>query len=485
MNQRRLATIGVLLGIFLAAVDGTIVSTAMPTVVQELGGLQYYSWAFAAYMLFAAVSMPLYGRLADAYGRKRLFFVGVAAFVAGSVLSGLAASMFELIAFRSLQGIGAGAMFSIPYTILGVVYPPEKRGKAIGLGSSVWGVSSVIGPVLGYAIVETLGWRWVFFLSVPIGLAAVALVAVSLEESTGEGAGEVDYLGALALAIGVGVGLAGLQLLESADPLAGPLIGVGVLGLVGFYFAERRAARPLIPLSLFRDTVYVATNSTAFLSSFALFAALTYVPLYVQSVQGGAGSAAIAVFPLSLGWSGTAVVSGRVVNRVGERRLVLVGTATLVAAFAAATLTWGVGTPLWVIVPNVFVMGVGMGALTPPLLTAIQNHFGSGQMGLVTSSQQFFRNLGGTVGVAVLGFAMNLRLRSQLAAIPGVSTISDLQRALLQTGSPPEGVATVMVHGLLTVFTASVVVTLAALAIATQIPSVETGEPSTAAAVDD
>lgn len=477
MTDRRLATLGVLLGIFLAAVDGTIVSTAMPTVVSSLGGLEYYAWAFAAYMLLAAVSMPLYGRLADIYGRKRLFYVGVGFFVVGSVAAGFATSMLQLVAFRALQGIGAGAMFAIPYTILGVVYPPEERGRAIGLGSSVWGISSVIGPLLGFAIVEVLSWRWVFFLAVPVGLASVALVATSLEESVGTAEPDVDLLGAATLVGAVGSLLVGLQLLESASSAAPWLIGVGVVGIGCFYLVERRATQPLMPLSLFADRTFVATNGAAFCSSFALFAALTYVPLFVQSVRGGAGAAALAVFPISIGWSGTAILSGRVVHRVGERRLVVAGSALLVASFGVAAATWTAATPTWLLVGNVFLMGVGMGALTPPLLTAIQNHLGTERMGLATSSQQFFRNLGGTVGVALLGFAMNVTLRDQLASVPGVSTIGDLQRALLGAGAPPPGVAEVLVAGLGTVFLASVVVSLLTLAFASRIPARSTGPP--------
>ena len=471
MADRRLATLGVLLGIFLAAVDGTIVSTAMPTVVASLGGLEYYAWAFAAYMLFAAVSMPVYGRLADIYGRRRLFYVGVGFFVVGSVLAGLATSMLQLVAFRALQGIGAGAMFSIPYTVLGVIYPPEQRGRAIGLGSSIWGIASVLGPVLGFAIVEALSWRWVFFLAVPVGVASVVLVSVSLPESTGSADPDVDVLGAATLVVAVGTFLVGLQLLETAAPAAPWLVAVGLVGLVAFVLVERRASQPLLPLSLFADRTFVATNGAAFCSAFVLFAALTYVPLFVQSVQGGAAAAAIAVFPLSIGWSGASVLSGRVVHRVGERRLAVGGTATLVVSFAVAAASWSVGTSIAAVVANVFVMGVGMGALTPPLLTAIQNHLGTERMGLATSSQQFFRNLGGTVGVALLGFVMNVTLRERLATIPGVGSIGDLQRSLLTGGGAPPGVAAILAAGLTTVFAVSVGVALLALAFATRVPA--------------
>ncbi|WP_231186596.1 MDR family MFS transporter [Haladaptatus sp. DYF46] len=470
MTNRRLATLGVLLGIFLAAIDGTIVSTAMPTVVQSLGGLQLYAWAFAAYMLFAAVSMPLYGRLADIYGRKRLFFVGAAIFVAGSALCGAAGSMLQLVAFRSLQGIGAGAMFAIPYTILGVVYPPEERGRAIGLGSTVWGISSVVGPLLGFVIVETVGWRGVFYLSVPVGLLAVLLVAVSLDESTGSADRDIDFLGAGVLSLAVGTLLVGLQLLETTSSLALPLVGAGLVGLFLFYAVERRATQPIVPLSMFDDAVFITTNVTGFLTSFVLFAAITYIPLYLQSVRGGAGSAVLAVFPISIGWSGMSFLSGRLVNRVGEQRLATVGTVLLVLSFGAATVLWTAGTSLPIIVVNVFVMGVGMGMVTPPLLTAIQNHFGTAQMGVVTSSQQFFRNLGGTMGVALLGFALNLVIRDRLTTISGVSNLGQLQQRLLGSATPPAGLATILTDGLTTVFALSVVVSLLAVGFAYYIP---------------
>ncbi len=470
MTNRRVATLGVLLGIFLAAIDGTIVSTAMPTVVQSLGGLQLYAWAFAAYMLFAAISMPLYGRLADIYGRKRLFFVGAGIFVGGSALCGAAGDMLQLVAFRSLQGIGAGAMVAIPYTILGVVYPPEERGRAIGLGSTVWGISSVIGPLLGFLIVSTVGWRGVFYLSVPVGLVAVLLVWFSLDESTGSAERDIDFLGAAVLAVAVGTLLVGLQLLETTSSWAVPLIVVGFVAFVAFYVVEKRATQPIVPLSMFDDTVFITTNVTGFLTSFVLFAAITYVPLYLQSVRGGAGSAALAVFPISIGWSGTSLLSGRLVNRVGEQRLATVGSALLVVSFGVATVLWTATTPVWVVVVNVFVMGAGMGMVTPPLLTAIQNHFGTEQMGVVTSSQQFFRNLGGTMGVALLGFALNLVIQNQLKATSNIANVGELQQRLLGSATPPAGLTAILTNGLTTVFGLSVVVSILAVGFAYYIP---------------
>jgi MFS family permease len=275
----------------------------------------------------------------------------------------------------------------------------------------------------------------------------------------------------------VGSLLVGLQLLDGASDAAFPLLALGSVGLVAFYFVERRASQPLVPLSLFRDRTFGSTNATAFLSSFALFAAITYVPLYVQSVGSGAGSAAIAVFPISIGWSGTSFLSGQVVARVGERRLVRAGTGVLVVSFAVAAAVWSTTTPLWLLVSNVFLMGVGMGMLTPPLLTAIQNHLGTERMGLATSSQQFFRNLGGTAGVAVLGFVMNVTLRDRLATVSGVASIGDLQRLLLG-GTPPAGLGAVMMAGLRVVFVASLGVCLLAAVAAWAVPASGAAGPS-------
>ncbi|MDY6776089.1 MAG: MDR family MFS transporter [Halobacteria archaeon] len=468
VKERRTATAGVLLGIFLAGIEGTVVSTAMPTVVKSLGGLELYSWVFASYMLFAAVSMPVLGKLSDIYGRKRLFVAGVLVFVAGSGLSGLSRSMTQLILFRCLQGIGGGAMFSIPYTVFGVIYPPEKRGKAIGYGSAVWGVSSVVGPLLGYAIVTYLGWRWVFYLSIPVGFAAVALVSYGLEETTGE-AESVDYPGAVSLVLGVGSLLLGLEFVGKETSVSVALLAVSAVSTVGFYFAERRAREPLLSLSLFSDGVFVTTNTVAFLTSFTVFAAIAYVPLFVQSMRGGAGSAALAVFPISLGWSGTSVLAGRLVSRVGERRLATFGTVVMTSGFAAASL-WDVGTSLPTVMATVFVIGVGMGSVTVPLLTSIQNHLGKERMGLATSSQQFFRNLGGTVGVSVLGFVMTLTMHERLRSVPGVSGLGGIQRLLLGNGSPPDEVVPILTQSLVRVFTVSVVICVVAVVVARRLP---------------
>jgi EmrB/QacA subfamily drug resistance transporter len=467
-SNRRLVTLGVMLGIFLAGIDGTIVTTAMPTIVKSIGGLALYSWVFAIYMLFAAISMPLFGRLSDIYGRKRFFFVGVTVFVLGSALAGASQTMPQLIAFRAVQGIGAGAMYAIPYTILGVIYPPDERGKAIGYGSAVWGVSSVVGPLLGFLIVSTLNWRWVFYISVPVGIGAVVLISISLEETTGDVEQRVDYSGALVLAIGVCALILMFEVLAS-PAIAALLLVVSIASILAFVHIERSAHVPILPLSLFDDPVFVVTNAVGFLSSFVIFAALTYVPLFVQSVYGGAASAALAVFPISIGWSGTSFVSGRLVNRFGERRLIVTGSLVMTVSFVGASF-WTSTIPLAIIFVNVLVLGIGMGMITPPLLTTIQNRLGTEQMGLATSSQQFFRNLGGTIGVAALGLVMTFVMSDQFDTIPGVSSLGDLQRTLLKSSSPPAGLASALTEGLTTAFAVSFVICLLAVGLSVYLP---------------
>jgi predicted MFS family arabinose efflux permease len=240
---------------------------------------------------------------------------------------------------------------------------------------------------------------------------------------------------------------------------------------------------PILPLSLFDDTTFVVTNAAGFLTSFAVFAALTYDPLFVQSVHGSAASAALIVFPISIGWSGTSFVSGRLINRFGERRLATVGPLLMAVSFAVAAF-WSATTPLWAMMVTVFVTGVGMGTLTPPLLVAIQNHFGTEQMGLATSSQQFFRNLGGTVGVAVLGVVLNASMRDRLGSVPGISDLGDLQRLLLGGGETPAGIAAIMADGLTIVFTVAAAVCLTAAGVATYIPPAQT-ESNTSNSLDD
>lgn len=474
MQTRKLVTAGVLLGIFLAAVDGTVVTVAMPTVVASLGGLSLYSWVFTAYMLFTAATIPFFGRLADIHGKKPLFVAGAVIFVAGSVLCGLSQGMLELIAFRALQGAGAGSMLAIPYAIFGEVYPPESRGKAIGWGSAMWGVAAVVGPEIGYALVTTVGWRAVFFLNLPVGVVAVALVWYYFDEDV-EGASEsLDTWGTVTAAVGIIGVLLGLHQYTSQPTLSLVAIAVGVLSFAAFAWVEHRVAEPIIPLDLYRDGVFVSANAVGFLSSFAVFAAMTYIPLLMQAVRGGGVlTAALAVVPLSIGWSGSSMTAGRVVSRVGEQRLIRGGLAVLVLAFGAAVF-WTPSTPFWAVLLNTFFMGVGVGSLTPPLMTSVQNHLGRERMGIASSSYQLFRNTGSAMGISVLGAVLSWRVTNALRASGGsVTSFSDLQHALRAGSSVSGGAEAALVNGLGLLFAACVVVVLLGLFSTSGLPDAE------------
>lgn len=482
MNRRKLVTAGVLLGIFLAAVDGTVVSIAMPTVVASLGGLSLYSWVFTAYMLCTAATMPLFGRLADMYGQKRLFIIGATIFVIGSVLSGLSQSMLQLVLFRALQGAGAGAMLAIPYAILGKVYPPEMRGTAIGWGSAMWGVASVVGPEIGYALIKSVGWRAVFFLNVPVGVLAVGLIWYAFEEDVESVEESLDVAGVVTAAIGIAGVLLGVHEYTSNHTLAITAIVVGVLGFIGFYLAEHRTSDPVIPLDLYHDGIFMSANVIAFLSSFVIFTAFTYIPLLIQATQGGASSATLALLPLALGWSGTSTVMGRYVSRFGEQRIIRAGLFVMTVSFAAGYF-WTNTTSLSLIIVNSFFMGVGIGALTPPLMTSVQNHLGQERMGVATSSYQLFRNTGSAMGIAILGAVLTSTVNTKLQSVSGVSSLTGVQQALNSGSMVPSGVSGALIHGLSIVFGIGAVLLFITLVGATRsIPSHDESHSTTASA---
>ena len=285
----------------------------MPTIAEELGGIHLYSWVFAGYMILSAVSMPLWGKLADLYGKRRLFFATVAIFVLASMCCGFSVSITQLIVFRALQGIGAGGLASIPFAIVSTAFPPHERGKALGAIASAWGVSSVLGPIIGSTIVLSLDWRWVFFVNVPVGIAAVAVVASSYREPLGRPSQKIDYLGAGLLCIAIVSFLLSLRVEEEAMGEMRLVLGVAaVLGAGLFIWRETRAPDPILHLKFFRARGFSVGNLLGFTSSFAMFGIIAYIPLFAQIVYGGSAMEAGAIItPMSLSWSLAAVASGR------------------------------------------------------------------------------------------------------------------------------------------------------------------------------
>jgi EmrB/QacA subfamily drug resistance transporter len=437
---------GILFTIVLAGIDTTVVSTVMPVAMKDLGSPEWYAWTFAAYILAAAVSMPIWGPGSDRWGRKRIFLMGVAVFVTGSVACAAAPTMGWFIAARALQGIGAGAVSSLPFIVLGVVFPPEKRGKALGVVSSAWAVASVAGPLLGTLIVTHASWRWVFLLNLPVGLFAAFLVARGMRESVGDREGKFDLAGSLL------AGLSGSALIWGFTDLGEGKVGLlqagvlaaGVLLLLAFVRHESRAPRPILPLGFFRHRGYSMSMGASFLTFFSAFGLTAYLPIVTTAVfPGDARALGFVVGAFTIGWSGFAFAAGRLVHRVGERRFGLAGIGLHALGLLALLVAFDHGLPT--VMAAAFLAGAGMGVLSPGLTTTVQNSVQVRQMGSATTSQQFVRNLGAALGVAafllaasVWGFTGGLLL-SLAVSLAALGFLFALPHTSLRAGHAASG----------------------------------------------
>ncbi|PYV04907.1 MAG: MFS transporter [Acidobacteria bacterium] len=432
-RRRWAVTGGVMLGMVLAALEATVVGTAMPTVIATLGGLDRYSWVFSAYLLTSTVSVPVWGRLSDLFGRRNLYLVGVFFFLLGSALSGASQSILQLIAFRAIQGLGAGALIPLSMTINGDIYTVAERARIQGLFSGVWGLASIIGPLAGGFITDQLSWRWVFYINIPFGLAAAAVVGIALVEPKRSDRPVIDYAGAVWLTCAITLLL--LVLVESSDPATwtSPLMlleGAGMLGFsVLFVRSEKRAVEPIVPFSLFRNRIITVGSIISFLIGAAMLGAISFVPLFVQGTMGGtATDAGKMLTPFLLGWVSLAVVGGRLMLKVGYRPTVLAGLVVLTASFILLS-RFDATTPRWKLLTDVAAMGGGMGLVMFALLIAMQNSVDRSQLGIATSLNQFSRSIGQTVGIAVMGTVMMLSISAHLGEVQRTSGLSQAEVA--------------------------------------------------------
>ena len=422
-RQTILLMSSLMLGVALTALDTTIVGTAMPTIVGQLGGVQLYSWVVASYLLTSTTTVPLYGRLSDLYGRKPIFLFGIAVFLIGSALCGLSRSIEQLIAFRAIQGLGAGAVMPMSMTIIGDAFGVERRARMQGFFAAVWGTSSVIGPALGGLMVTYLAWGWIFYVNVPVGIATALMLIANYHERVEHRERSIDWLGALLLTVGVTVLLLALQ--ESGQGEGGQAVGalpialfaVALALLAVFVAVERRATEPIIPLELLRNPVISVGYLSAFLAGATQFGVSSFVPLFVQGAMGGTAlSVGAVLFPMTIGWPLGSIASGRLVMRIGYRRLLVAGMVAT-AIGTAALLTMRIDTPPTAIGLMVAAIGLGMGLTSSPVIIAIQNAVGWNQRGIATSLNQFARTIGGSCGIAVMGAILNAELARGLAGL--------------------------------------------------------------------
>ncbi len=406
-----LVTLATLIGTFLAALDSTVVGTAMPTVIGELGGLSLYPWVFASYLLAATATGPVFGRLSDTYGRKPIYLAGISLFLLGSVLCGASESMGTLIAFRTLQGLGAGAVQPVAITIMGDIFELETRARVQGLFGAVWGISAVVGPAAGGLITDLVSWRWVFYVNLPFGLLAAVLLATTLRESFERRSSRVDYLGATLLTGGLVAVL--LALLGNAPFLSTPTLALffgGATALALFVAVEGRAENPVVPLGLLENRIFAVAALGNLALGGVLLGVSVYVPLFVQGALGGTAlTAGAVVAPLSIGWPVGSFVGGRVMLRGGYRGTLLAG-ALFVVLGAGLCVPLNGATPLWYVVLAVFTIGLGMGFSSTAYLVSVQNAVPWNRRGIATSSVIFFRTVGGSIGVAVMGALLNASL---------------------------------------------------------------------------
>jgi EmrB/QacA subfamily drug resistance transporter len=421
-SERGPILVALMLSTALVALDSTIIATAVPSIVRDVGGFTAFPWLFSGYLLTQAVTVPLYGRFADVVGRRPVLLLGIGLFLLGSVLCGVAPTMPVLIAARAVQGLGAGAVQPIAITIAGDLYTVEERARVQGYLASVWGASSVIGPSLGGLFSEYLSWRWIFFVNLPIGALAVWMLRRHLHEQVVRRRHHIDYLGAIGLTVGCSVLI--LALLEGGvswpwiSPAGVGLPVLGVLLLAGFVAVERRVREPVLPMWVFTRRVLLGGNLTGVAVGALLIGLSSYVPTYVQGVLGtGPLVAGFAVAALSVGWPIAASLSGRIYLRIGFRDTALLGTVAVVLGVLAC-LALTAASSVALVAGACFVVGVGLGLCNSPTVVAVQSVVGWDRRGVVTATTMFSRSVGSALGVAVFGAAVNGTISARLAHPP-------------------------------------------------------------------
>lgn len=418
--NRGLLIVGLLVAMLFSALEGTIVGTAMPRIVGELGGLGVMTWLTTAYMLSSTAIVPIAGKLADLLGRKSVYITGLLIFMAGSALCGMATSMTQLIIFRALQGIGGGIMMPMAMIIIGDIFTGEQRAKWQGVFGAIFGLASLIGPQIGGWIVDTANWRWVFYINLPVGILATVLISIGLRNWQLKGPLQLDLGGMLAMIIGVVALLLALTFGGKDFPWTSwqilSLFALAAVSLFAFVRIETKVAEPILPMHLFANKAFTLLNSIGFLMSVGMFGAIVFIPFFMQGIIGMSPSqSGTMMLPLMLSMMAASILGGRVVRRIGVRTQIISGMFLMGAGFYLLS-TLAMDTTMLVAMSYLAVLGTGLGLVMPVITLALQESFPRDQLGVVTSSNQFFRQIGGTFGMTILGAVMNVRSSALLSS---------------------------------------------------------------------
>ena len=417
----------VLLGLFLGALDQTIVGPALPTIVTQLAGNDIYVWAVTIYLLTSTISVPFWGKLSDLYGRKPMFMIGIVIFLVGSALSGLSQNMTQLIGFRGLQGIGAGSLFPIALAVIGDLFTPAERGKYQGLFGAVFGIAFIVGPLVGGFLTENIGWHWIFYVNVPVGLVSLYFIWRLLPTvKTARATRNFDFLGGAIFTVAISLLLVGLtekgqtdpgthRLYNWTDPTVGGLIAAALVGIVVFLWAETRAKEPIVPLELFRNRTYAASMVATFFAAFAFFGAIIFLPRWFQIVQGFSPTwSGLAALPLMAGLIFSSISSGLIVARTGRYKWLTVGAIVLMGISTLLMTQLRADTALPIVWLWMFIAGLGVGPTFAVFTLIVQNAVPFNMLGVATSNLTFFRQIGGTVALAIVGTIFSSSLLDEI-----------------------------------------------------------------------
>ncbi|CAB4911362.1 unannotated protein [freshwater metagenome] len=450
-GRLKLTMTALMLTMFLAALDQTIVSTALPRITSELNGLAQLSWVVTAYLLASTASTPIWGKISDLYGRKIMLQAAIVIFLLGSLLAGASQSMLMLVITRGIQGLGGGGLMVLVMAVIADIIPPRDRGKFTGLFGGVFAIASVAGPLLGGFFVDFGGWRWIFYINIPIGIAAFLVITYVLQVPKKRVEHSIDYVGAVLLVAGVSALLLIFEWGGSRYEWGSPTIlimGAGTIALlVVFVLWELRVKEPIVPMALFRNSVFRGTSIIGFIVGFAMFGAIVFMPLFLQLVRGATPTAAgLELVPMMAGLLLASIVSGRVISAIGRYKIFpIIGTAlAAIGMFFLSTIK--MDTPYWQIAVYLFILGLGFGNIMQTLILAVQNSVNPRDVGVATSGSTFFRSIGGTIGTAVFGAVMTNRLTQELtSAFPnGNVDITDITSAISKIASLPTEIKVVV-----------------------------------------